>query len=133
MAVYFPDIEKLLIAYLVDELENSSDPVAADVRVGAVKLPADAVRPSKEVVIVGAYNRTLDPVRRAASAVIEVHADTYDEASRLALLVAALVVGCTDGAIKRAVVTLGPVRLIEASEQEKRSLTVDLVVKGSNI
>lgn len=133
MTVIFPDIEKLLVAYLVSVLANSSDPVSENVRVGAVKLPADATRPSKEVVIVGAYNRTLDPVRRAATVVIEVHADTYDDASRLALLISALVVECTGADIKRALVSLGPVRLIEATEQEKRSMTVELVVKGSTL
>ena len=133
MAVIFPDVEELLVSFLIDALADIDLPIADNVRVGTIKLGADAVRPSKEVILVGAYNETLDVVRRVATATVDVYGDTYEEASELALLVAALIVNCTDGAIKRAVVSLGPVRILEESNQEKRSMTVDLIVKGSDL
>ncbi len=131
MAVLFPDIEKVLVASLKASLASSGKAVANGVRVGTEKLPSSSSRPSKQVVIVGSYNQTLDPVRRTATATVEVYADKYADASSLGLLVAALIVDCTGADIKQASVTLGPVRLVEESTQEKRSMSVELVVKGS--
>jgi hypothetical protein len=129
VAVIYPDIEKLLVAHLDAALADIYG--AGEVRVGTKKAPADSTQPAREVVIVGQYSGSLDDVRAQASAVIDVYADQYETASELGLLCGALVVDISKEHIKRAVVSLGPVRLVEESTQEKRSLSVDLVVKGA--
>ncbi len=129
MAIIFPDVEKLLVTHLTSALAGIYG--AGVVRVGTKKAPADATQPSREVVIVGQYSGSLDDVRAQASAVIDVYANDYETASQLGLQCGALVVEISRVHIKRAVVSLGPVRLVEESTQEKRSLSVDLIVKGA--
>lgn len=130
MAVIFPDIEKTLVSYFNTALPANG---ATGVRVGTVKAQPDETQPTKELVITVAYNAELDYVRKAASATIEVYADTYANANTLALLVESLVRGCVGEEIKMAEVRIGPVRLPEDSTQEKRSLDVGLIVKGTNL
>lgn len=133
MAVIFPDIEVELVTYLDLSLATIDNPVAANVRVATKKTPPDLTQPLREVIVTGSYGFTLDPVRRQATAVLEIYAEDYAAASELALLVAALIVQVPGDHIKRAVVNLGPVRLPEENEQEKRSIEVDLIVKGTNL
>jgi hypothetical protein len=128
MSVIFPDLEKHLVSYLQTALTSRGEVV----HVGTIKTPPGATQPTKEVVLTGSYGQTLDEVRRDASLVIEVYANTYESASSLALLVSALIVRCPGELVKRAVVTLGPVRLGDEGPQEVRSITVDLIVKGTN-
>lgn len=133
MAIIYPDIEKIVVSFLKNELDSLSDPLAADVRVATKKAAPDEVQPAKQVVIVGSYNSTLDGPLKAASLVVDVYAADYETASSLALLVAALIVECIGDPIKRAVVVVGPVRLTDETPDEKRSLSVDLTVKGSTL
>lgn len=132
MAVIFPDIEKVLIEYLVNSFASLDVPLSNGVRFGTVKLDP-SVSVAKEVVVVGNYSGNLDRVRASAIATVDVYSPDYGTASELALLVAAVVVGISGDEVKRAVVTLGPVRLTDESPLEKRSLTVELIVKGSTL
>ena len=131
MDILFPDIEKVLVSYLSERLAALDLPEASNVRVATKKAPADATQPEKDVVITGNYSGNLDQIRASATVTIDVYATDYETASNLGLLVSALVVNIPSDPIKRAVVTLGPVRLADESPLEKRSISVDLVVKGS--
>lgn len=130
MAVIFPDIEPLIVEFLNESLATAT---ALEVRVGTKKLPPEATIPDAEVVIVGNYSGTLDAVRQEATLTVDVYSRDYATASDIGLLVGALIVQIPGEHIKRAVVTLGPVRLTDESPLEKRSLSVDLVVKGSTL
>lgn len=130
----FPDIEKELVAYFKQALENLGTDLASDVRVATKHSQPDENTPNKQVVIIGSYNsETTDRVTKLASVTIEVYANDYATASALGLLVEALVRECTGSEIKRAEVRLGPVRTNEDGQQERRSLDVELVVKGTDI
>lgn len=126
MAIIYPDIEQILVAHLKATLPN-------DVYVATKKAPADVTQPAKQVVIVGNYAGTLDVVRREATVTVDVYASDYLTASDLARLVAAVIVEPPAEHIKFAEIALGPVRLTDEGPQEKRSLSVDLIVKGSNL
>lgn len=131
MAVIFPDIEALVVSYLNDVLAERN---MTGIRVGTKKLPAGSTPPEvAEVVVVGNYTGTLDAVRSDATLTIDVYADDYGTASDTARTIGALVVQIPGEEIKRAVVTLGPVRLSDEAPLEKRSMTVELVVKGSTL
>lgn len=133
MPVIYPDIEPILVSFLQTELGSLSDPLGQDVRVATKKAAPDEVQPAKQIVIVASYNTTLDGPIRAASAAIDVYAEDYETASSLALLTAALIVECVGDPIKRAIVTVGPVRLTDETPDEKRSISVDLTVKGQTL
>lgn len=128
----FPDIEPLLVSHIQTRLNGLGTPIATGVRVGTVKLPASATAPAKEVVVTASYNETRFAVLREATAVVEVYANEYATASELALLVAAILGELPGDPIKRAEVTLGPLRLSDDGPQEKRSMTVDFTVKGAD-
>jgi len=130
VAVIFPDIEPLIVEFLNESLATAT---ALEVRVGTKKLPPEATVPDAEVVVVGNYSGTLDVIRQEATLTIDVYSADYATASDIGLLVGALIVQIPGEHIKRAVVTLGPVRLTDESPLEKRSLSVDLVVKGSTL
>ena len=94
----------------------------------------DQATPAKQLVIIAAYNEeTAARVTKLATVTLEVYANDYETASSLGLLVEALVRGATTGGIKRAEVRVGPVRTTEDSTLERRSLDVELVVKGSEL
>ncbi|HLP97656.1 MAG TPA: hypothetical protein VK149_04345 [Sideroxyarcus sp.] len=131
MAIIFPDIEPVIVAHLVDRLADIDDPIATDVRVGTIKLPPGS-EASKEVIVTASYGTTLQHMVREASAVIEVYADDYETASELALLVGAIITQIPHDPIKRAIVTVGPVRTTEEPPREKRTLSVDFTVKGTD-
>lgn len=134
MSYIFPDIEPVIVSHLVDSLAGIDSPLSTGVRVGTVKLPADAEQPAKQVVVTAAYqNQTEYRVTAEASAVIEVYADDYGTASYLALLIGALIVQIPGEHIKRSVVALGPVRTSDEGPQEKRSMTVDFIVKATDL
>lgn len=130
MTILFPDIEPVVVEYLTEQLALAT---ATEVRVGTKKLPAGATRPEAEVVVVGNYTGTADVVRREATLTIDVYSADYATASDISLLVGAIIVQIPGEHIKRAVVSLGPVRLSDESPLEKRSLSVDLIVKGSTL
>lgn len=129
-AVIFPDIEKELVSFINQRLIELGE---TGVRVATSKAPADATQPAREVVIIGNYTGYIDVVRQEATVTIDVYAKEYSQASELALLVSAIVVQIPSTNIKRAIVTLGPVRMTDESPLEKRSISAELVVKGSNL
>jgi hypothetical protein len=128
VAVIYPDIEQTLVTYFNTALEGS------DVRVATKHSPPSGPTPTMQLVITVAYGQeTGQRVTKDASLTLEVYADSYADASGLALYVESLVRDCVGEEIKRAEVRLGPVRTTEDSGQEKRSLDVALVVKGTTI
>ena len=130
----FPDIEKTLVAYFKQALEDSGSELAADVRVATKHSQPDETTPSKQLVIIAAYNQdTIDRVTKLASVTLEVYADDYATASSLAFLVEALARECTGPEIKRVETRLGPVRTNEEGQQERRSLDLEVIVKGADL
>jgi len=125
MAVLFPDVEVALVTYLKSALPN-------DVFVATKKPAADASNPAKQVIINAAYNAEREFVTKVVSLTVDVYADTYANANQLGLLVESKIRDCVGDTIKRARVLLGPVRTAEPSDMEKRSLDVELIVKGGN-
>jgi hypothetical protein len=132
MAVVFPDVEKLLVAHLQTALNTHYG--SGVVRVATKKAPAETnPYPSREVVIAAQYQGVRENVLQEVTAVVDVYANTYENASDLALVTGALVVTISRQYVKRAVVSVGPIRLLEDSTQEKRTLSVDITVKGSTL
>lgn len=129
----FPDIEKAVVAYFNEALAAVDTELASNVRVGTIHSQPDETTPAKQIVIVGAYNsETPFKVTREGTLTIDVYADDYATASALGLLVEALVRECTGDVIKRAEVRLGPVRTTEDTTQERRSLDVQVIIKGTD-
>ncbi len=127
MPIIYPDIEKTLVAYLEDLL----DP---DTRVGTKKLAGDATQPAKQVVVQVAYsNDKTTPVLRFAGVIVDIFADTYEDASDLAFLVEALLRECTGEQIKKVELIAGPSRIAEETPQERRTLSLEVTVKGTDL
>lgn len=126
MAIIYPDVEKTLVAHLKSALGST-------VYVATKKAPADATQPQKQVVVSVALAGDKTPVSRFAGVVVEVYADTYAEASTLALLTEAYLRTCTGEHIKSVDIIAGPIRLGDETEQEKRSISAEVVVKATNL
>lgn len=126
--VIYPDIEELIIAYLKSNLLTIAG--YENVNIAPVKSMSDS---ASEVIVNGSYNRDLSAVHRAASLVLEVYADSFEKANTLSLVVDALIREATVNDIKKVDVVIGPVRVNEPSTLEKRSLSVDLVVKATQM
>lgn len=133
MSVIFPDIEKIIIAYLNTRFASIGSELSTGVRVAVSKTPPDEVQPSKEIVITAAYANEVNFVTKNASVTIEVYASDYSVASDLALLVEAVIRDVVGDHVKAAEVSIGPTRIIEKGTQEKRYLDVSLVVKGTDL
>lgn len=127
--VIFPDIEKTLVSYFNTALAAHT----SGVRVGTIKAKPDDEQPEKELVITVAYGSEDNYVVKTATVTLEVYARTYEDANTLALLIESLVRGCTGEEIKRAEVRLGPVRLGDEADYEKRFIDVELIVKGTTL
>jgi hypothetical protein len=127
--VIFPDIEVSLVTYLKSALVGANEP---NVRVGTKKSQPDQTRPVEQVVVIASYDFEVEYVTKNATATIEVYANSYARANRLGLLVESLIRGAVGEEIKRVRVRLGPVRTTDESDQERRSIDVELVVKGSD-
>lgn len=126
--VIYPDIEEIIIAYLKDNLLTISG--YENVNIAPVKSMNDN---GSEVIVTGAYQRDLSDVHRDASLLLEIYAETFEKANTLSLVVDALIRAATVNNIKKVEVVVGPVRLPDASPLEKRSLSVDLVVKATQM
>lgn len=133
MATIYPDIEAILVEYLSDALEARSEAFTDNVFVSTNKLQSNGSEPDKQVIITGSYGRELDVIRKEASIIIDVFTVNYEDANNLSNMVAALMDDCTGPNIKYVEVALGPVRIVEQSLSEQRSMTVDLIVKGNNL
>jgi hypothetical protein len=129
----FPDVEVVLVSYFNTALAALGTPLATGVRVATRKAPPSPTPPAKELIINVSYNEEAMFVTRLATVTLEVYADSYGVANQLGLLVEALIRGAVGEDIKRVEVRLGPVRTTESSQQERRSIDVELVIKGSTI
>lgn len=129
MAVIFPDIEPILVSHLSDSLADFG---YADAYVATKKAQPDDPQ-DIQVIVTASYGRTTDYVVRDASAVIDVYANDYETASTVGMLTAAVILGAPAEHIKKVEVVLGPVRQSDEGPQEKRSLSVDFVIKGSTL
>lgn len=123
MAIIFPDIEKALVAYLKTCLGSS-------VYVATKKPAADATQPSKVVVVSATLSSEKERVTRYGGVVVDVYANTYADASALGYLTESYLRDCTTGGIKKVMIITGPVRLGDETEQEKRSISAEVVVKA---
>jgi hypothetical protein len=125
--VIYPDIEKIIVSYLSNALTNIGE---TDVKVRINKSKDNDI---KEVIITGSYTSEISPVHKTASIVVDIYCPTHEEANTLSLIVDSLIRGATVEGIKKVDVVLGPVRTAEASQSQKRSMSVDLVVQASNL
>lgn len=133
MATIYPDIEAILVEYLSTALEARLEAFTDNVFVSTNKLQSNGTEPERQVVITGSYGRELDVIRKEATITIDVFTVNYEDANNLSNMVAALMDDCTGPNIKYVEVALGPVRIVEQSLSEQRSMTVDLIVKGNNL
>ena len=133
MAVIFPDVELTLVSYLNGALTSLGNALATGVRVATKKAQPDEAQPAKQVVVNAAYNGEINYVTKLASVTLEVYATDYGTANSLGLLIESLIRGSIGEEIKRVTVRLGPVRTVEDSDYEKRSIDVEIVVKGSDL
>lgn len=124
--IIFSDIETVLVEHMKQKF-NELD--MQDIIVSVKKSKQNGL---KEVIITGNYNDEFTPVHRSASAVIDVYAPTYGEANSLSLIVEALIREATVGDIKKVEVVLGPTRTTELTQSERRSISVDLIIKANN-
>jgi len=133
MAVIFPDVELTLVSYLNSALTSLGNALATDVRVATKKAQPDEVQPAKQVVVNAAYNGEVSYVTKLASVTLEVYATDYGTANALGLLIESLIRGSIGEQIKRVNVRLGPIRTVEDSDYEKRSIDAEIVVKGTDL
>lgn len=129
----FPDVEKVVVTYLKNRLQTYGGSLAAGVNVATKKVAPDATQPAKQIVVQFAYNREQNLVTRVGSLTLDIYANDYATANDLSLLVEALIRGLAGGFVKKVELALGPVRTAEPSEQERRSLDVQLTVAGFEI
>ncbi len=124
--IIFSDLEIILVDYLKEQLEAID---MADVKVSVKKSKENNL---KEVIITANYIDEVTKVHRNATAVLDIYAPTYGEANSLSLTVEALIREATVGDIKKVEVVLGPTRTTELTQSERRSISVDLVIKANN-
>lgn len=134
MTVIFPDPEKVVIAGLRTLLEGSSQPVAANTYIATKKPPSDLLPyPTKMVVVRSDGGAELDKVRLQVRMGFNVYATTYADANALATLVSAYIQDLPGGDIKAARVSLSPTRVDEDSQEERRFLTAEIIIKGQTL
>lgn len=130
MAVTFPDIEATVVAYLKTALAGTAHSGAwvATRRAAADEAPY----PTEQVIVNAYYGPESDFVLRNATLVLDCYAGDDLTATSLSLLVESLIRGVAGTQIKRVIVALGPVRRVDETKEELRSIDVQLVVKGTN-
>lgn len=133
MAVIFPDVELVLVEYLQTALDLQATALATGVRVATKVAPPDVSRPAKQVVLNAGYNEETNYVLKRATITIDVYALDYATATDLGLLVEALIRGAAGSQIKQVTVRLGPIRTTEETDYERRSLDVEIMVKGTDL
>lgn len=125
MTVIYPDIEAVIVAHLQDALGD-------EVRVATKKVPAGDVQPDAQVIVTATYSQDKERVTRYAGIVLDCYASGDLEATDLALTAEAHLRNVTGDAIKFIEILRGNVRLPEETEQEKRSISAQAVVKAAN-
>lgn len=128
MSVLFPDVEPVIVAHLKTRLGLVGFPNAY---VATKRAEPNNPQPHQVVVNVS-YQQEIEPMLREASLLVDVFADSYKDANELALIVEAALDSVKGDPIKRVEVALGPTRIANEGPQEQRSLSVDLIVKGSD-
>ena len=129
MAVIYPDIETTLVTHFKSVLSS-------DVYVATKKHPPTrtlALMPTKQLVINVSWANDRDVVTKFAGVVLEVYAPDDITASNLALEVEAKLRNSIGAVIKKVDIIAGPVRLGDETEQEKRSISAEVVVKATNL
>lgn len=122
--LFYPDIEKTLVSHLQTSLGSG-------VYVATKKPAPDAVDvPTEQVVVNVAYANEKEVVTRYAGVVIDIYAEDYGTASDLAFMVEGYLRTVIGEQIKKVDIITGPVRTSEEGEQERRSISAELVVKG---
>lgn len=123
--LFYPDIEKTLVSHLQTSLGSgvwvSTKKPAPDV---------EAEVPTSQVVVNVAYANEKEIVTRYAGVVIDVYAEDYGTASDLAFIVEGYLRTVIGTQIKKVDIITGPVRTSEEGEQERRTISAELVVKG---
>ena len=128
-AVIFPDTELVMTAYLRAALAPRSEPYAQTVYV-ANAVPS--TRRDRMVTFRRDGGPRLDVVREAARLAVNVWGRTEQEASDLARLVAALIWAAPDGQPVCKVTQVGGASPVP-DVQPRRSMTFELIVKGSDL
>lgn len=126
MSIIYTDIEKTLVAHLKTALGSG-------VHVGTKKVAPDLTQPAQQVVIQVSWAGQKTLVTRYAGVVLDIYADGDIAASDLALLVEAHLRTATVSPIKQVNIISGPVRLGDETEQEKRSISAEVVVKATDL
>lgn len=128
MSILFPDVEPMIVAHLKSRLGLVGFPNAY-----VATYKAEPNNPQTvEVVVNVSYGREIEPMLREASLLVNVFADSYKDANEVALFVAAALDSVKGDPIKLVELALGPTRIANEGLQEQRSLSVDLIVKGSD-
>jgi hypothetical protein len=128
MAILFPDVEPIIVEHLKTQLPLRG---WSNVYVATKRAQPDDVQ-DKQVIINASYQTLTERMIRDASVVVEVFCRDYGQANELSFLVSALLETIVGDPIKYVEITLGPVRLADEAGFERRSMSVDLVVKGDN-
>lgn len=129
MAVIYADIEKTLVAHLQTALGSTVYVATKKHAPGTTESP----EPSKQVVVMVNWAGDKEQMIKYAGIVIEVFADTYADASTLALQVEAHLREATVGAIKKVSIIAGPIRIGDNTAQEKRSISAEAVVQAADL
>lgn len=138
LAVIYDDVELWATGYLRTALTARSEPYTDNVFVSD-QMPKNATTGEPErrtrMVLVrrdggGRSDQVFDNPRLS----IDCWAGTWQDATNLARMVAALVQSAPgDANVKRAVMTGGPTRVADPSRQPRVFTTFDLVVKGTDL
>ncbi len=135
MSTIFPDVEKLIVARLSSALSAMSGALTTGVVVATVK-PAAGVKPyPAKIVTVRADGGTqlVRGLTKSERVGVNVYANTYANASGLALIVESLMRSGVWGDIKFVQTTMSPVRVDNDGPQEQRYITFEVVVKASSL
>lgn len=123
--LFYPDIEKTLVSHLQNSLGSG---VYVATKKPAPDIEADV--PTSQVVVNVAYSNEKEVVTRYAGVVLDIYAEDYATASNLAFITEGYLRTVVGDQIKKVEVLVGPVRVTEDGEQERRSISAELVVKG---
>lgn len=126
MSVIYPDIEAVIVSHLQTALGE-------DVHVATKKVPVGDTQPDYQVIVIASMAQDIEPVTRLAGVVLDCYAPNDLEATDLALTAEAHLRNVTGAAIKSVRVLRSNVRLAEEGDEEKRSISAEVVVKAQNL
>jgi hypothetical protein len=135
MATIFPDVEKLVVARLTSSLSAMSGAMTSGVVVATVK-PAAGVKPYPTKIVTVRSDGGSMMVRgltKAERLGVNVWANTYANASGLALVVEALMRAMPWGDIKLVETITSPIRVDNEGPQEQRYMIFEVFVKASSM